>query len=87
MGDQVGGPDRDLGHHRELRVEVGVLSVQLIEDAHEHRHDDRDHRDHDDQGQGEDDRRVHHGRSHLTPQGVQPFELVRDPVERLVQAT
>ena len=36
--------------------------------------------------QAEDDRRVHHRRPHLAPQGVELLELDRDAVERLLEA-
>ena len=59
-----------------------AISLKMFD---EHRDDHRDHDDHHDQRQAEDDRRIGHRRAHLPVQGVEPLELVGDPVERIVE--
>ena len=62
------------------------LLGDLDEDVGEDRHDERANRGHDEDRDHEDRRRVHHRRADLAPQRVEALELVRDAVERLLEA-
>ena len=65
---------------------LGVFFGEFFEDVGEDRDHEHDDRDQDDGREAEDQRRVHHRRFDLAPQGVGFLDLEGDPVERLLEA-
>jgi hypothetical protein len=77
-GHGVGEADREARDQRQLAAEV-------LEHAHEHGDDERDHADQDEHREAEYDDRVGHRGLDLAAQRVVLLELVGDPLERLFE--